>query len=210
VTRSGVETCPIPRLGCTGGRGSFGGRHLRLRLDRAKPLLFRSRQSSALRRFPSQLPGRVQSVVLWRGSANPHQPQSGNGDLASAGGGGTVDQGKDPLGHACDSVAPDPGDPRAERLLGQRPGKGAMELEPRQCQRHRVFGQQGSLVAGSWTMSASVLCSRRRRTSRSRPFSGSLPARRSIDPAPRRWSRRAGRDRNPWGLTFDDKENGAR
>jgi hypothetical protein len=42
---------------------------------------------------------------------------------------------------------------------------------------------------------------------RSRQFSSSLPARRLIGSAPRRWSRRAGKDRNPWGLTFDNEES---
>jgi hypothetical protein len=210
-----VETCPAPRLGCTGGARLFRGQApfpSVLRLDRVETsdLSFSAiRPQYAGCRLKSQ--DESSPVVFWRWSAGSHRPQSGSGDLVPAGGGGTVERGKDPLGHACDSVAPDPGDPRAERLLGQRPGKGAAELSgPWQCQRHRTFGQQGSIAAGSWTTSTSVFRSHCRRTSRSRPFSGSPPARRLIDSAPRRWSRRTGRDRNPWGLTFDDGESAAR
>ena len=81
---------------------------------------------------------------------------------------------------------------------------------PSRCQRHAISSEENSPAAGSWIAHAPVLRSHRRRPSRSRPFSGSFPARRLIDLAPRRWSPRAGRDRNPWGLTFDDEESGDR
>ena len=123
-----VETCPAPRLGCTGGAALSGAGIFGYVSIGSKLLIFRLPQSSELRRLPSQLPGRVQSGRPLAVERKPSSAQSGSGDLASVGGGGTVDLGKGPLGHACDSVAPDPGDPRAERLLGQRPGKEAAEL----------------------------------------------------------------------------------
>jgi hypothetical protein len=152
----------------------------------SKLLIVRSRYSSALRGFAGPSP--VDDVQSGRPLALERKPS-----LAAIWeqrprvrwGGGTLEKGKDQSSPACDSVAPDPGDPRAERLLGQRPGQGAAKLSrPWQCQRHRTFGRQRSMAAGSSTMSVSVLRSCCGRTSRSRPFSGSPPARRLIDSAP--------------------------
>ncbi len=74
------------------------------------------------------------------------------------------------------------------------------------CRRHRRLGEpRGAPARHSWVAPE---CCHRSKPRLSRPFSGSLPARRMTDSAPRRWSRRAGGDRNLWGLTFDNDGGG--
>jgi hypothetical protein len=123
----------LPPIGVHGGRGSFGGRHLSV-MSRLGPKTSDSSVASSVRTT------RVAGPDPWgassRSSCSGGTPTLISRNLAAMTSyplGEMVrwDRGKDQLGHACDSVAPDPGDPRAEHLLGQRPGKGAAE-----CQDH--------------------------------------------------------------------------
>jgi hypothetical protein len=79
---------------------------------------------------------------------------------------------------------------------------------PSEHHRNPLFGPWGIPATNGSAQSVPRHRSHLRRACNSQPSSGSFPARRLISSAPRCWSRRAGGDRNPWNLIFDNEENG--
>jgi hypothetical protein len=169
-----VETCPAPRLGCTGGAALSGAGILSvLRLDRVETsdLSFSAiRPQYAGCRLKSQ--DESSPVVLWRWSAGPHR-LSGSGDLVPAGGGGTVERRQGPVRSCLRQRCPRPWRPKGPSVCSDS-GQGR---EQRNCQDH------GS--ASGTAPSASKDQSQPARGPRPHPFSAPIAGgQAAADPSP--------------------------
>jgi hypothetical protein len=91
-------------------------------------------------------------------------------------------------------------------------GKGTMSVSgSRLCRRHPTASVNRSPSPRRWTRSIGSLHAHSGTTGHGRSIAGPLSARRWSNPS-RSWPRHmgSGRDRNPWGLAFDDEESGER